>query len=490
MNGPSRHVLALLLLAGSAGLADASGQEVAPRSAAGIASDPRVDEALRLVEVWLDAELAHSRIPGIAAGFVHDQELIWSAGLGVTNRETAEPVTADTLFSICSISKLFTSVAVMQQRDAGRVDLDDPVGEHLSWFTIEDSYPDAPPVTVRGLLTHSAGLPRESDFPYWSGPDFPFPTREQVRERVREQRELYPAATYFQYSNLGLTLAGELVAAASGMDYDAYVRERILDPLGMDDTHPEIPVGHERLASGYGTLGRDGEREAVPIFQARGIAPAAGFASTVRDLGRFASWQFRALHEGDAGLLAPNTLREMHRVQWVDPDWETHWGLGFSVWRDAGETYVGHGGSCPGFRSSLSLHTGDRMAAIAMANAMVNPGLYTRRMQQIVAPRVQQALEAPDSAEPADPELDRYLGLYESFWGEEAVVRWEGQLAVVPLPVDDPLARLTKLRHVEGTLFRRVRDDGEPGETIRFDVDESGRVLRMWQHSNPSEKVR
>jgi hypothetical protein len=82
----------------------------------------------------------------------------------------------------------------------------------------------------------------------------------------------------------------------------------------------------------------------------------------VEDLAAFASWQFRVL-EGDGDqVLSANTLREMQRVHWVDPDWEVHWGLGFSVWRSNDKTFVGHGGGCPGFRSHLLLQTDDKFA--------------------------------------------------------------------------------------------------------------------------------
>ena len=160
---------------------------------------PRVSEALNLLEVWVDAQRAYQQIPGISMAVVHDQQLLWSKGFGYANREQQLPATPQTIYSICSISKLFTSVSVMQLRDTGKLRLDDPVVKHLEWFDIQDKYPDAPPVTVQGILTHSSGLPRESDYPYWSPPDFPFPTRQQVMERVSQQEELYPAFEYFQY---------------------------------------------------------------------------------------------------------------------------------------------------------------------------------------------------------------------------------------------------------------------------------------------------
>lgn len=96
----------------------------------------------------------------------------------------------------CSISKLFTSVAVLQQRDAGKVHLDDPVAKYLPWVGIQDVHPDDEPITVRGLLTHSSGLPRESDYPYWTAEGYPFPTHDEIVGRLRQQQTLYPASRW------------------------------------------------------------------------------------------------------------------------------------------------------------------------------------------------------------------------------------------------------------------------------------------------------
>jgi len=472
----------------------------------GLAAHPRVREALDLVDTWLDAQRAYEEIPGISAAVVRDQEQLWSGAYGWSNPGARLPAEPGTVYSICSISKLFTSVAVLQLRDRGRLELDDPVGRHLPWFDIRRAHPEGPEITVEGLLTHSAGLPRESDHPYWTGPDFDFPTREQVREGLDDQETLYPARRYFQYSNLGLSLAGEIVSELSGGSYHDYVRRNILDPLGLDDTWSDIPVElhGERMALGYGAIERDGDRSPVDVFQARGIAPAAGYASTVEDLGRFAMWQFR-LEPGDEEVLSGNTLREMQRVHWVDPDWDTHWGLGFSVWRDDDETYVGHGGSCPGYRTHLSLQMDRKVAVAFAANALgVSPSSFTRRIHAILKPALAEATadggsgpsrSATDGGENGDgpapaaaqeaPDLDRYVGTYDaSFGGEIAVLRWKGGLAMLGLPTDEPLESLTELRHQEGNTFRRVRDDGALGERVTFETDDRGRVTRMVRFSN------
>ncbi len=186
-----------------------------------IRNDPRVISALELLEVWIDAQLAYDHIPGISAAIVHDQDLLWSRGFGYADLEAEAAISPQTIFSICSVSKLFTSIAVMQLRDAGKLNLDDPIDKHLPWFDIQQTYTDVAPATVRSLLTHTSGLPRESPFPYWTDPTFPFPTREAMMESVSGQRTLYPTDRYFQYSNLGMALLGEIVGAASSMPYDS-----------------------------------------------------------------------------------------------------------------------------------------------------------------------------------------------------------------------------------------------------------------------------
>ena len=138
------------------------------------------DEALTLIEVWLDAQKDFEEIPGMSASIVEDQKLLWSGGVGFANPETEKPFTGATLCSICSISKLFTSVAIMKLYDEGKLRLDDQLSELLPYYDLKQQFPESGPITVRTLLTHSSGLPREAGYPYWTGPDFPFPSTEEI----------------------------------------------------------------------------------------------------------------------------------------------------------------------------------------------------------------------------------------------------------------------------------------------------------------------
>jgi CubicO group peptidase (beta-lactamase class C family) len=491
---------ALLLLMALAVLPLPAGAQAA---AADLADHPRVVEALRVMDVWLEAQRAYDRIPGLSAALVHDQETVWTGAYGLAHPDRQEPATVETIYSICSISKVFTAVALMQLRDGGHLTLSDPVDRHLPWFQLRQAHAGAPPVTVLGLLTHASGLPRESDHPYWSAPDFQFPTREEIIAGLRNQETLYPAWRYFQYSNLGLTLAGEIVRERAGIPFEEYVQERILEPLGLAHTRPYMPreLWGGQLATGYSAITRDGDRQPVPFFHARGIGPAAGFSSTAPDLARFAAWQFR-LRGDTEEVLHAHTLQEMQRVHWVDPGWDTFWGLGFGVYRSDGTTFVGHGESCPGYRSQLLLQMDDRVAAIVLANASgVDVGQLARGMHALLAPALKEA--AGKNAEGRDAEggaqaaastadLDRYLGTYDAFpWGgETAVVRWKDGLATLPLPTGNPVRALTRLEHVEGHTFRRIRDDDQPGEPIRFEVDADGRATALLRFENRYPRVR
>jgi CubicO group peptidase (beta-lactamase class C family) len=459
-----------------------------PAGAQGVTSHPRVKEATALLQVWLDGQRAYEQVPGVSGAVILDQDVVWSGGYGYADLARKAPATASTIYSICSISKLFTSISVLQQRDATRLRLDDPVGKHLPWFNVKATNPEAGDITIEGLLTHASGLPRESDHAYWTAPDFAFPSRQQVIDGLRNQATLYPAETYFQYSNLGLTLAGEIVAATAGHAYADYVTQRILQPLGMTSTTPEMPAPErgKRLAVGYSAIPRDGGRTPLPYFEVKGIAPAAGFASTAEDLAKFASWQFRALRNPKDPILGANTLREMHRVHWTDPDFSVTYGLGFSVWRANDRTFVGHGGSCPGFQTQLLLRPEERVATVFMSNANgVNAQAYAQRMFDIMAPALRTAQRDTLRLAKVDPSLDTYLGNYlSSFGGESAVIRWEGELALLRLPSTDPMNAITRLRKTGPHTFRRVRRDEALGEEYTFVLGPDGRPTHYVVHNN------
>lgn len=446
-------------------------------------------DAFKLVEVWLDAQKDFENLPGISAIIVHDQEVLWKGGFGLSNIETGVKTESSTLYSICSISKLFTSVAIMKLYDEGKLRLDDKVSDLLPWYNLEQKYPESGPVTVRTLLTHSSGLPRESAHPYWTGPDFPFPSTSEIKSKLGDQETLYPASTYFQYSNLGLTLLGEIVKEVSGQNYDEYIQQNILMPLQLNNTRTYLPENlyGNQLAVGYGSINRERKREKIKLFQANGIKAAAGFSSNVEDLGKFASWQFKLLDTTVTEILKPSTLKYMQHVHWTDPDWNTTWGLGFSVKRDSeGKTVVSHGGSCPGYRSVISMYPNEKMAFSVMINAGgTNPQKYVEGIKSVMA-----KVEAPDKNS-TNKDLTEFVGIYsqQPWWSEDYVGILNGKLITMSLPIDSPGEGITFFKHLEGDTFQRIRKNGEPGEKLYFERDENGKIIKFSQHGNYSVKM-
>jgi len=442
---------------------------------------------LALAERWLEAQRAYDQVPGMSAAIVDDQDLLWSGGSGFADLASEQPARDDTIYGICSISKLFTGIAVMQLRDQGKFQLDDRVSGLLPWFNLIQAFPGSPEITLRALLTHSSGLPREADMHYWMGPDFIFPTQAQLRELLGGQTTIYPADRYYQYSNLALSLAGDIVAEQSGQDYARYVEEHILQPLQLKDTTTDFPTDQReaRVATGYGYSGRDGALPPLPRYHANAITPAAGFASTALDLARFASWQFRVLNGQSDSVLAANTLREMQRVQWMDWDWSVARGLAFGVYRVGGRTLTGHAGSCPGFSTRLFLDPLSHYAVITMANRnRVDVDGYASTLLDILeadgAPT-----ETAGATETDLPDLEPYLGNYDARpWdGEDMVFRWKDGLAMVSLPTMTPITGMVRLMHDEGDRFHTIRSDEQPGHEVMFQRDATGKVTHLVYHA-------
>ncbi|MDP5082473.1 MAG: serine hydrolase [Winogradskyella sp.] len=448
------------------------------------------EEAYTLISVWLEAQKDFERLPGISAVIVKDQDILWSGAFGKSNIEENIDTKANTLCSICSISKLFTSVAIMKLYDDGKLRLDDELKDVLPWFKLKQQFSDSGPITIRSLLTHSSGLPRQSDVPYWSAPDFSFPTVEEMKIAMTRQETLYPASNNFQYSNLALSLLGEVVAEVSGMAYEEYVVQNILNPLKLKNTRTNMPkdLYGKDLAIGYSALDRNLKREKVLLFDAKGITPAAGYSSNVLDLGRFASWQFRLRESNEVEILKPSTLKNMHNVHWTDPDFELTWGLGFSVYKGSdGAKWVGHGGSCPGYQSSLQLNLKSKMAYSVMINAGgTNPGKYLRAIHDIML-----KTESINN-EKSDVIFEDYLGFYSTQpWGSEVYFyKWNGKLVSLPLPIDNPAKAMTMFKHVEGDTFKRIKDNGDLGETLVFERDADGTIIRYKSHQNYSIKMK
>jgi D-alanyl-D-alanine carboxypeptidase len=450
-------------------------------STAKLLANQQVVDSLELLCAWVEAQMAQREQPGLSIGIVFDQQLVWAKGFGYADLERKVPATPTTLYRIASITKLFTSTAILQLRDEGKLQLDDPLARHLPWFQIKQRFPSAPPVTLRHLLTHTSGLPREAAFPYWVDNEFPDMTA--IRERLPDQETALATETKWKYSNLGLTLLGEVVSAVAGTPWADYIEQKILKPLGMENTFAcTVPAGHPQLAVGYGRRLPNQPRQIGPHSDTRGIAPSANMTSCVEDLAKFAMLQLRDGPRRGQQVLCGSSLREMQRVHWLNPDWSAGRGLGFYVWRLNGKTLAGHGGALQGYRTDFQVCPEDKAAVIVLTNADDGmPLLYMEKAFKWVAPAIVATAAPKAKAATAHADWQRYLGKYRNVWGDTQVMVRGGELTLIDPSQPDPLAATARLVPVDEHTFRIESKEnfGSDGELAVFQVDEAGHVLSL-----------
>jgi CubicO group peptidase (beta-lactamase class C family) len=350
-------------------------------------------------------EMREWEIGGIAVALVNDQQVVFAEGYGEATR--------DSIFRVGSISKLFNAVAVMQQVEAGRLNLDAPLPADL---TPVNPFPGAPAVTLRQLLCHRSGLTRESSVGGYLDDSQPglAATVASVPASVLVTRP----GEKTRYSNIGPSVAGVMVERASGKKFEDYQRDHILKPLGMSSSawtlaglkRDRLVVSHLRVADAHGGW----TRQKTPVFDL-GTIPAGNLFSTAEDLARFAS----ALMAGGAGLLKQETLAGMWRPQLTQE--KAGFGLAFMVGKFREHHTVSHSGAVYGHSTSLVVLPEQKLAVIVLGNEDIANGrirrLSNHALSLLLEARLGEASPAPP-APFAHTNLATFAGDYESqsYW--------------------------------------------------------------------------
>ncbi|MFY9552832.1 MAG: serine hydrolase domain-containing protein, partial [Thermoanaerobaculia bacterium] len=431
-----------------------------------LAQKPEVAAAIEVFDAWVDWTARNREQPAVSIGIVYDQDLIWAKGYGYADLAKKIPATPATAYRIASISKTFTAHALLQLRDAGKLQLDDPITRWISELKLSKVDPQSPPITIRHLLTHTSGIPREVDGTYWN--DMNFPSREAMLPVLARMGVVWAPEKEWKYSNVAVALAGYVVEAASGEPYAEYVARHILAPLGMSATRVIPPRDMPTLAVGYGRRVPGTPRRVEPFFNGAYMIPASNLASTVEDLAKYVELQFRTGAAGGAQILKGSTLAEMQRVQWLQPDWKSGWGLGWGISRRDDQTRLGHGGSVPGHRTQVSFVPGEKFAVIVLTNAEDGrPSLYVNQAYAIVAPAIAKVRAKPPAENKGQPAWQKYVGVYAWEDDEVHVAVLDGKLSMFDPAEDNPWASKVTLEPVSGNVFRQVGGDAA-GETVTF----------------------
>lgn len=321
-------------------------------------------------------------VPGMALAVVKDGQVVLAEGYGVRRVGAPEPVDANTLFGIASNSKAFTCTALSILIEEGRLGWDDPVTRHLPEFQMNDPWVTRE-ITVRDLVTHRAGLGRGAgDLMWWPPTDF---SRDEILHAVRH---LEPASSFrsrYAYNNVLYIAAGEVVARVSGRPWREFVRERILQPLGMERTTTSaagLRPG-DNVASPHVLVG--GRATPLPIMSFENAGGAVGIHSSAADMARWMRMLLGCSRseerpEGQVCALRPASIRRMWTAQVpratpeMPPGLEAlrssfvAYALGFGVQESRGKKIVTHTGGLPGLVSRVTLVPGERLGIAALTN--------------------------------------------------------------------------------------------------------------------------
>jgi CubicO group peptidase (beta-lactamase class C family) len=361
-------VASVLLLAGAAFASRPSSPPAEPAPATAPSSTaPAHSLDAQDVNAWLDGFLPYALKTGDIAGavvvVVKDGQVLTERGFGVSDEKTQAPVDPDrTLFRPGSISKLFTWTAVMQQVEAGKLNLDQDVNVYLD-FRIPPH--DGKPVTLRNLMTHTPGFEEAIKHLFYVGkgrPDLGAHLKAWVPARI------FPPGEVPAYSNYGAALAGYIVERVSGEEFDAYVARHIFQPLGMARSTFDQPLPSALapdMSKGY----LKGSGDAQP-FEMVSIAPAGALSTTGSDIARFMIAHLQDGRYGEARILKPETARMMHAPQLSVIPAFAGMALGFYHEDRNGHVIVGHGGDTEAFHSDLHLFLNDGVGLYVSFNSL------------------------------------------------------------------------------------------------------------------------
>lgn len=444
--------------------------------------------AVKIIDAWLLLKIQYDRIPALSVGIVHNGKLVYKRGFGFADVESRELATPGTCYRIASISKTFTAIAIMQLVEQGKMNLDDKVHKYLPWFKAKTKDLDSSNITLRHILSHTAGIFRDGNTPHWETGHFPDVAGLQ---KSISKAVVFENLTRFKYSNSGFALLGEIIKKVSGIRYDEYVRKHIIKKLGMEKTAPDLTRENEKwLAKGYSRPIPNKERETFRHIPTRAYASAAGFLSNVSDLTKYLL-ALSLKNKNANQLIDRESKKEMMREYWATGEENESYGLGFDIYKIENRRIVGHGGGFAGFITIIALDVENDIGVIVLSNT--NDSSAGQIQQGIFETIYRFADEESKYSEGKKIlEQEKYEGVYRSRWSDHIVVGLDANLIAFNPKTNSPVKDGTVLKPKGKDKF--VMDSkfnfDTPGEFTRFVFGKNKRKANklIWG-STPSERL-
>lgn len=446
---------------------------LAPRPAEAQAGRFDLEKTKTVLTGLINKAITDGGVPSISIALVRGDSIVWTAAFGYANVRAKSPATPETYYSTGSTFKAVTSTAIMQLVEQGKIGLDQPVNRYLGDIQVQDRLQVEKAVTVRHILSHWSGLTAGANTkPIW-GRELPKP----LDKMVSALYSVRAPETKWEYNNYAYGMAGLIVEKVSGVEYEKYVVENILKPLGVTTTHPVYPSPEmiEIMALPYTAGGAKGKP--LPVEQVHfDVYPAGDVWLTAEEMARFLAAQLNGGVFRGKRILSDTLTRQMQQAQFTGT-----YAFGWSVRKDSanGHTILSHGGGIPGM-SSLMLGDVDAKVGVYFMSNSGGPGsigdaaLKLLRGEDYTPPAEKKAIAVDAKT------LDSYAGTYDLDGaaitivreGGGLVLRTEGSPGATPL-----LAESTTRFFILGTPAVVVFGKNADGLVDRFDVEGEGTKL-------------
>jgi len=429
----------------------------------------------------LAGRMESHHVPGVSVAVIENGEIAWTRTWGVADRETGTPVTTGTLFQAASISKPVAALAALSLVEDAELGLDAPVNEALTtWRVPDNEFTADSAVTLRGLLTHSAGLTvwgfpgYRKDEPFVDGE--PLATNAQVLDgegNTDPVRVYKVPGTSWQYSGGGYTVMEQMLEDVTGRAFPEVVAERVLGPAGMTRSTYEQPLPETRWAEAARGHRPDGS-EVEGEWHTYPEQAAAGLWTTPEDLARL-SVHLLGIRAGEIrdGVISREMLDRMLTPNRNGAEDFRNWGLGFGLELRDGMLELGHGGANEGFRAAWKLIPDLGIGYVIMTNGDLGGPLASEIARAIAGARgwpINQP-ETRTRMRPQAAEIEPLLGEYDV----------EGPDLVVEVRAgEDATLELTVTGQGTFTYYASSPDewfDPSDGEVVTFERDAEGDVI-------------
>lgn len=434
------------------------------------------ESPFRLFEEWLAHKIVYDNIPSVAFAIVTSEEIIYSKGFGYADHDKHIATTDKTRYRILSITKPFTATAIMMLVEQGLLNLDDPVSHYLSWFDI-DTYDTV--VTIRHLLKHTSGLPRDAPFPSWTL--YEFPTLVQLQTKFDAINLVAEPGTIEKYSNLGYILLGQVIEAVTSTTYSDFVQTNIFTALKMTNSDVDTP-DPKSVAPCYSRKNGQGKRKITPHLDTKAATPAFGLTSTAEDLALFIQHQLQAYHVPSADLLLSSAgIHDMHQVEDESAD-QAH-GLGFSIINMNSLKFVTHSGVMNGFSGGIAFVPQLDIGFVVLMNSAFAP--FGPVIQKPFSWLMQESAIDLAAIKDITPLL-HYTGRFTNDYIDVVIIAYYGELTLfeLNLPGVDPTETKAVLEPTEQEhVFLRHGNetDDKRLEFVRFILSEDSGEVVGWE---------